>query len=56
MALASDVALYWANGQRTLAQILDLVKLETGVRDPVGLESFFKLLERLKLVQLTEFT
>ena len=52
IGLPADVALYWADGQRTLAQILDLVELETGVRDAEGLVSYFKLLERLELVDL----
>ena len=52
MGLASDIALYWADGERTLAHILDLVELETGVRDPVGLANSVKLLERLELVQI----
>jgi hypothetical protein len=52
IGLPADVALYWADGQRTLAQILDLVELETGVRDAEGLTSYFKLLERLELVEL----
>jgi hypothetical protein len=50
--LPADVALYWADGHRTLAQILDLSELETGVRDPQGLASYFKLLARLGLVEL----
>jgi hypothetical protein len=52
MGLPADVALYWADGRRTLAQILDLVELETGVRDPLGLASYFKLVARLGLVEL----
>lgn len=52
LGLPADVALYWADGRRTLAQVLDLVELETGVRDPAGLASYFKLLARLELIDL----
>jgi hypothetical protein len=48
--LPADVALYWADGQRTLAEILDLTELETGVRDAEGLAAYFKLLARLELI------
>jgi aminopeptidase YwaD len=50
--LPADVALYWADGQRTLAEILDLTELETQVRDAEGLVGYFKLLERLELIEL----
>ncbi len=50
--LPADVALYWADGRRTLAEILDLVELETGVRDAEGLVEYFKLLARLELIEL----
>jgi hypothetical protein len=50
--LPADVALYWANGARTLAEILDLTELETGVRDAEGLAAYFKLLARLALIDL----
>ncbi|HEU5099605.1 MAG TPA: DUF4910 domain-containing protein [Roseiflexaceae bacterium] len=50
--LPADVALYWADGVRTLAEILDLVELETQVRDAEGLVAYFRLLERLELVEL----
>lgn len=50
--LPADVALYWADGQRTLAQILDLVELEVGVRDPAGMANYFTLLARLGLIEL----
>jgi hypothetical protein len=54
MDLPADVALYWSDGTRTLAEILDLVELETDVRDAAGLVAFFKLLSRLELVYLKE--
>jgi hypothetical protein len=50
--LPADVALYWADGTRTLAEILDLTEQETQVRDAEGLAAYFKLLERLELVEL----
>jgi hypothetical protein len=50
--LPADVALYWANGKRSLAEILDLTELETDVRDAAGLVAYFKLLERLELIEL----
>ncbi len=50
--LPADIALYWANGVRTLAEILDLTELETDVRDPDGLLGYFQLLAQLGLVEL----
>jgi len=50
--LSADIALAWADGTRTLAQILDLVELETDTRRPTGLAAYFKLLARLGLVEL----
>ncbi len=50
--LVADLALFWADGQRTLAEILDLVELETEVREPEALLSHFELLARLGLVEL----
>jgi hypothetical protein len=52
MDLPSDVALFWADGRRTLAEILDLTELETDVRDAAGLLAYFRLLARLELVEL----
>ena len=52
MDLPADVALYWSDGRRTLGEILDLTELETDVRDPAGLIAYFRLLERLELVEL----
>jgi hypothetical protein len=50
--LTADIALYWADGQRTLGQILDLVELETQARSPGGLHAHFALLAELGLVDL----
>ena len=47
LGLAADIALYWADGQRTLGEILDLTELECDVRDPEGLLVHFRLLEKL---------
>lgn len=52
MDLPADVALYWADGRRTLAEILDLTELETDVRDAAGLAAYFRLLAQLDLVEL----
>jgi len=44
------VALYWADGQRTLAEIIDLVELETGQRDVELVVRYFEALARLELL------
>jgi aminopeptidase YwaD len=51
-SLAADIALFWADGRRTLGQILDLVELETEVRRPEALAAHFRVLARLGLVEL----
>lgn len=48
--LIGDIALYWADGSRTLGEILDLVELETQARHPEGLKFYFELLAQLELV------
>jgi len=50
--LPADVALFWADGRRTLGEIVDLVELETDVREPYGLLHYFTLLARLGLIEL----
>jgi aminopeptidase YwaD len=50
--LSADIALAWANGERTLGAILDLVELETDGRNPEALVAHFKLLARLGLIDL----
>jgi aminopeptidase YwaD len=45
-----SLAEYWADGRRTTAEILDLVELETGLRDAELVVSWFELLHRLGLV------
>jgi hypothetical protein len=51
-SLTADIALYWADGRRSLGQILDLVELETQVRSPGGLYAHFALLAKLGLIDL----
>jgi len=46
------VALYWADGERTLAQIADLVELEIGHRDTEFLVRYFELLDLAELIEL----
>ncbi|NJM05612.1 DUF4910 domain-containing protein [Candidatus Gracilibacteria bacterium] len=51
-SLAADVALYWADGERALGAIVDLVELELDLRAPTEILSYFRLLARLELVDL----
>jgi hypothetical protein len=46
------LALYWADGQRTLTEIADLVELETGQSDVELLVRHFEALAQLELVAL----
>ncbi len=48
----STVANYWVDGKRTIAEIADLVELETGKRDVQVLARHFKLLAQLGLMSL----
>lgn len=43
---------YWADGQRAIGEILELVELETGCRDDELAVAFFRLLARLERVEL----
>lgn len=45
-----DLALYWADGKRTLLEIADLVELETGKRDVEYLVLYARLLKELELL------
>jgi len=45
-----NLALFWANGQRSVLEIADLVELESGHRDLELLVDYFRLLDRLGLV------
>jgi aminopeptidase YwaD len=44
------LALYWADGARSLLEIADLIELETGQRDVELLLTYFKLLEKLEFI------
>lgn len=48
----ATVANYWVDGKRTVAEIADLVELETGKGDVQLLVRHFKLLARLELMSL----
>ncbi len=45
------LAEYWADGRRTALDIVDLVEMETDVRDPELVVSWFILLQRLELLE-----
>jgi hypothetical protein len=51
--VAQTVAMYWADGKRTLAQIVDYVELETGQRNAAMLAEFFQWMEKMGLVTIT---
>jgi aminopeptidase YwaD len=46
----TELALFWADGARSILQIADLVELETGRRDVELLLAYFRLLEKLGFV------
>jgi len=48
----STLASYWVDGRRTVAEIIDLVELETGQRSAELLVRHFRLLDRLGLMAL----
>jgi len=48
----STLAEYWADGQRSALEIVDLVELESGIRDPELIVSFFGMLDKVGLVKL----
>jgi hypothetical protein len=45
------LAEYWADGRRTMLEIVDLVELETGIRDPELIVRRFELLDRLGWIE-----
>ncbi|MBN1315937.1 MAG: DUF4910 domain-containing protein [Anaerolineales bacterium] len=50
MSLLAD---FWADGRRTVLDIIDLIEMETGVRDAELVVNRFKVLEEAGLVELT---
>ena len=60
MAAATDgrhhtmetLALFWADGKRSILEIADLVEMESGARDAGLLLHYFQLLEKLGFVEL----
>jgi hypothetical protein len=46
------LAEYWADGRRTAKEIIDLIELETGVRDAELILGQFELLHKLELMEL----
>ncbi len=53
-AILPTLALYWADGRRTLAEIIDLVELEAGERAGKWLVRHFELLEKMGLLEFRE--
>ena len=49
--IVPTIALYWADGQRTLAEIVNLVELETGARAAAYLAGYFEILAELGAVE-----
>ncbi|GAB4408712.1 MAG: DUF4910 domain-containing protein [Anaerolineales bacterium] len=47
-----ELALYWADGERSLSAIADLLEMETGVRHTQALVEYFELLARVGGVEL----
>jgi aminopeptidase YwaD len=47
---ASTLAEYWTDGRRSGLEIVDLVELESGIRDPELIVTYFKLLQKVGLV------
>ncbi|MGQ9598009.1 MAG: DUF4910 domain-containing protein [Anaerolineae bacterium] len=43
------LALYWADGSRSVSEIAELVELETGIRDGELLLAYFRILQKLGL-------
>lgn len=52
MQTSATLALYWADGQRSVAQIADLVEMESDSRDIEYLVRYFRLLEAVGLVRM----
>jgi len=43
---------YWVDGKRTLAEVADLVEMESGMRNDEFLEEYFMALEKVGLVRM----
>ena len=46
----STLAEYWTDGRRSGLEIVDLVELEAGIRDPELIVTYFQLLHKVGLV------
>lgn len=46
------LAEYWADGRRGAAEIVDLIEMETGIRDPELIVRWFELLAKVGLMEL----
>jgi aminopeptidase YwaD len=53
-SILSTLALYWADGQRSLAEIIELVELESGERVGGFLVGHFELLKKMRLVEMRD--
>lgn len=51
-SILPTLALYWANGKRTMAEIIDLVEMESGERVGELLVKYFELLAKMGLVEM----
>ncbi|MCA9978780.1 MAG: hypothetical protein KC413_23635, partial [Anaerolineales bacterium] len=51
---AQTLAEYWADGQRTILDIINRIEMEIGIRDAELIVREFGLLERLGLVTISE--
>jgi hypothetical protein len=45
------LAEYWADGRRTALEIIDLIELETGIRDPELIVRRFEILAKMGLLR-----
>jgi hypothetical protein len=53
---AQTLAEYWADGQRTILDIIKQVEMEIGIRDAELIVRQFELLDRLGLITLNKST
>ena len=51
-SLLRTIALYWVNGKRKLSEIVDLVELESGLRNTEFLVKYFDFLSKCKLIKI----